>query len=145
MDKDTDWDKGWGDLIKAETVTRQEPPSKEGGMRAQDTHRKSRLGGSRKSRRTMMEQTLGCFASPSLSKLLLVRSAGKDRTSFMDAAPKRQYSARSPNIGDNGFLPPLKRRESSVVFLEELKETKIVVLREKNKLILLLRFQMKLQ
>ena len=63
MDKDTDWDKGWGDLIKAETVTPleelkaakipvlreknkkvyvcQEPPSKEGGMRAQDTHRKS--------------------------------------------------------------------------------------------------------
>ena len=67
----------------------------------------------------MMEQTLGCFASLSLSKLLLVRSAGKDRTSFMDAAPKRQYSARSPNIGDNGFLPSLKRRESSVIFLKE--------------------------
>ncbi|CAD6494269.1 MAG: hypothetical protein CHKLHMKO_00685 [Candidatus Argoarchaeum ethanivorans] len=24
MDKDTDWDKGWGDLIKAETVTLEE-------------------------------------------------------------------------------------------------------------------------
>ena len=51
------------------------------------------------SRRTMMEQTSGCFASPDLSKLLLVRSAGKDRTSFMVAFPKRLNSERSPNIG----------------------------------------------